>query len=129
MKLWKTKNADGATAAICCMTREYAEAVMSGADDLDHEGNCAVADKNLEFAYLVELLHQKKQGVTVDYLLSVAEEFDIKLSETSLHIYCQPFTVGESNFLSVTWLEKLTSNRPKNYMSTQDTETSRVKHT
>ncbi len=94
MKLWKTKNADGATAAICCMTREYAEAVMSGADDLDHEGNCAVADKNLEFAYLVELLHQKKQGVTVDYLLSVAEEFDIKLSETSLHIYCQPFTVG-----------------------------------
>lgn len=94
MKLWKSKNADGATAAICCMTREYAEAVMSGADDLEHESNCAVADKNLEFAYLVELLHQKKHGVTVDYLLSVAEEFDIKLSETSLHMYCQPFTVG-----------------------------------
>lgn len=94
MNLWKTKNVDGATAAICCMTREYAEAVMSGADDIEYESNCAVADKNLEFAYLVELLHQKKHGVTVDYLRSVAEVFDIKLTDTSLHMYRQPFTAG-----------------------------------
>lgn len=94
MKVWEGTNINGDKATVCCMTKEYAAAIMSGADAIEVKDNCAVADKNLEFAHLVELLHQKKEGITVGYLASLAEEYGIKLTDTSLHMYCQPVTVG-----------------------------------
>lgn len=93
MKVWEGKNRDGERIMVCCMTKEYA-AIMSGADEIHVNNNCAITNKNLEFAYLVELLHQKKEGISVSYLTSLAEEYAIKLTDMSLHMYCQPVTVG-----------------------------------
>lgn len=94
MRVWECTNINGDKATVCCMTKEYAGAIMSGADAIEVKDNCAVTDKNLEFAYLVELLHQKKEGISVSYLTSLAEEYAIKLTDTSLHMYCQPVIVG-----------------------------------
>lgn len=92
MKVWEGTNINGDKATVCCMTKEYA-AIMSSADAIEVKDNCAVADKNLEFAYLVELLHQKK-WISDSYLTSLAEEYAIKITDRSLHMYCQPVTVG-----------------------------------
>lgn len=104
MKVWTGKTIDGSEESICCMTHHCAQSVLKCAEEIREEADCTVVDKHLEFAYLVELLHQKKEGVTVPYLKTVADDFGIKLTDISLHMYCQPLkawfyrVIGESGY-------------------------------